>query len=350
MWIYADDVTFDEQDMHFVKKFGIPEATQMVLDYKSLHHTPFIYDTYQLAHWLEIPRSALFPILDDIPRYYKRSYIPKKSGGKREINEPLYPLKQLQERILRDILCWMPCSAYARAYTRGSQLYRNASPHVGHKYLLKMDITDFFGSTRFDRILAEVFRTELFPKEIGAMLTSLCTLEDVLPQGACTSPAISNLVMKFFDDNFGRWCNCHGLAYTRYSDDITISGDTSLYPAFMRAKEWLGDMGYEINEKKTHFITNASRQTVTGLTVNEKVSVPRDYKRRLRQELYYVLTYGFENVLGRLRSQGVTDYADMQQYHSVLMGKINFILSVEPDNPSFIRMKDALREQFEREF
>ena len=103
--------------------------------------------------------------------------------------------------------------------------------------------------------------------------------------------------MKQFDDNFGSWCEAKGLNYTRYCDDITVSGDSSLYSAYRKASRWLTGMGFEINERKTHFLSNANRQTVTGLTVNEKISIPSDYKRKVRQELYYAQKFGIENVI-----------------------------------------------------
>ena len=99
-------------------------------------------------------------------------------------------------------------------------------------------------------------------------------------------------------------------------------------------------MGFTVNEKKTRFITNASRRTVTGLTVNEKVSVPSDYKRKLRQELYYV------NKFGILSAAAYLKLPDALKYCQSLMGRVNYVLSVEPENESFIKAKEALSGQF----
>lgn len=349
MWIDKDTVCFHPSDMRFVKKFGIKEATEMVLDYRSLNKTPFIYDFYQLASFFGSDITTVRKISEDTSQYYHHYEIPKKRGGVREIDEPYAQLAKMQSKIYRDILKRLKCSPYATAYHKGARLSDNAAPHVGNRYLLKMDITDFFGSIRFDTVMSTVFNSSRYPKHIGAVLTSLCCLNDVLPQGACTSPAVSNLVMKHFDDTFGAWCKRRRFNYTRYSDDITVSGNTSLYPAYCAAKDMLGKMGFTLNESKTHFVTNASRQTVTGLTVNEKVSVNADYKRKLRQELYYIGKYGFADVM---RRQQMKEYITEQnprigyeRYYQNLMGRLNYILSVEPNNAYFIDAKENLHEQ-----
>lgn len=337
MIIKNDSVEFDQYDMNFVAKFGIIEAAEMVRDFKSKNRIPFIFDTYQLAHHLCLGRKDLFDTVKNCDSMYETIEIPKRSGGSRIINAPNGTLKHLQRFILLEFLDKISVSKYATAYHKNSRLADNANPHVGKKYLLKLDLVDFFGSIRFDKVYSCAFNTSYFPKQIGVILTKLCCLEDVLPQGAPTSPAISNIVMKGFDDNFGRWCGMHGLSYTRYCDDITISGDKPLYFAYRKAKNWLENMGFEMNEQKTHFVTNAGRQTVTGLTVNEKVSVPSDYKRRLRQEIYYALKFGLENtVLYNNLSKFINcGKADAYRYCLYLLGKVNFILSVEPNNAYF---------------
>ena len=343
--IHNGTVTFESEDINFVSKFGIINACDMVLDFKSHHNLPFIYDTYQLARFLRVSRKMLFKITNNCNKMYQTSQIPKKSGGFREISSPNDKLKKVQKIILKNILQNIPISEFATAYHQGARLTDNASPHIGKKYLLKLDLCDFFGHIRFDRVYASAFNSNYFPKQIGTMLTTLCCLDDTLPQGAPTSPALSNIVMMNFDNNFGAWCKAHNLCYTRYCDDITVSGDKSLYSAFNKAKAWLENMEFEINESKTHFISNANRMTVTGLTVNEKVNIPSDYKRNLRQEIYYVLKYGFENAIVH---ENITDFIHdnivcTQSYYKHLIGKINYVLSVESNNAYFLKARDKLK-------
>ena len=342
-------VIFENADMHFIKKYGIQVATDMVLNYTAVNNTPFIHDFYQFASFLCMKPSWIRKVLEDIASNYVHLEIPKKSGGTRDINHPIGRLAYMQKKIYKGILCRFRPSPYATAYRRGTHLTDNATPHVRKRYLLKMDITDFFGYIRFDMILSSVFNSSLYPTHIGTMLTALCCFDDALPHGACTSPAISNIVMKHFDDTFGAWCSRRGFSYTRYSDDITVSGNDPLYPAYCVAKDMLTKMGFELNEHKTHFITNASKQTVTGLTVNEKVNVNVDYKQELRQELYYAIKFGIPSVVDRQKmKQYIVPSNPLKgyiSYYTNLMGRLDYVLSIEPDNDYFIDAKKELREQ-----
>ncbi len=341
MELCGNTVKFGPEDMPFVARFGVIDATNMVLDFFATNRHPFIYDTFQLARFLGVSRKEMFRFLRSPHRWYQEIRIPKKSGGERVVHAPDFMLKLMQRRILYGILNHFPISPYATAYHSHAKLKDNAAPHVGKKHLLKMDLAEFFGSIRFDQVYSAVFHSGRFPKQVGAILTALCCKGEYLVQGAPTSPALSNLVLKNFDDNFGAWCKKNGLSYTRYCDDITVSGNTSLYRAYSKAKGMLEDMGFAVNEKKTHFMTNAGRQEVTGLTVNEKVRVSSSYKRALRQELYYAIKFGLPNQVERSKS-GVTVSAE--ERFNQLMGKISYVLSVEPDNGYFRDMRQELIE------
>ncbi len=341
MRLNGKNIVFESSDMPFLKKHGLEAATDLVKEHFNTTNMPFIRDTYQLAGVLGIRRRALFKLLRNINTFYKEISIPKKSGGVRRLFAPCGTLRATQTQILRHILRNGPVSRYATAYVKGKSLADNASPHIGKKYLLKMDITDFFGSITFVQVLSAAFPSTVFPKQIGVMLTELCTRKEALPQGAPTSPAISNLVMKNFDNIMGDWCEKQGISYTRYCDDLTFSSDSSLYHVYEKAASMLASMGFEINKKKTHFVTNAVRQSVTGIVVNEKLSVPRDYKRELRQEIHYALTYGVESALCCLGRASKT-YEAQERYLNTLIGKAEYVLSVEPQNRWFYEAKQKL--------
>ena len=360
MYVSNDIVVFDSCDIHFVKKFGVQEATEMVQNFYTLNSHPFIYDTYQLASLLEIDRKTLFKMARKHNLYYHDISIKKSNGTLRQINAPTNRLKYIQKQILHTILEKFPVSEYATAYKRGTPITANAIPHKNRKYLLKMDLEDFFGSITFIQVYRNVFNTRYFPKQIGTILTELCCKDDVLPQGAPTSPMLSNLVMRHFDDTIGNWCKKRGISYTRYSDDMTFSGDVPLYFVYEKVCRILKKMGFEINEKKTHFITNASRQTVTGLTVNDEVRIPADYKRKLRQEVYYALKYTVE---GSLKHTKNTDYVsthytyigsyevyECHKYLNHLLGQINYVLGVEPENKYFRDAKKKLIDKYKHKY
>ena len=346
MKINGKNIVFESSDMPFLKKHGLEAATNMVKEHFKVTDMPFIRDTYQLAAELGLKRKELFSLLRGIDSYYTEIKIPKRSGGVRILHAPRGMLCRAQSRILRIILKNASVSRFASAYVKGKSLACNAAPHVGKKYLLKMDITDFFGSITYLQVISAAFPSGIYPTHIGAMLTKLCTRKECLPQGAPTSPVLSNIVMKNFDEALGNFCEKQGVSYTRYCDDLTFSGDIKLYHVYQKAAKMLGEMGFEVNPKKTRFITNAARQTVTGIVVNDKLSVPREYKRELRQELYYALTYGLYDAA---KYRGTAKYYedeygffDTEKYRATLLGKIEYVLSICGETEWLTTARDRL--------
>jgi retron-type reverse transcriptase len=338
-------VIFENWDLHYVSTVGLLSATDEALCHIEQTSVPFIRDTHQLAHLLGLRHHVFFDLLRHVNECYRPITLKKKNGNVRRIHAPYALLRWTQREILHRILDKLPVSPYATAYRRGKRLTDNAAPHCGKRYLLKLDLKDFFPSIRFDQVLAAAFPRRLFPKHIGTMLTTLCCREDVLPQGAPTSPALSNLVMKHFDDVMGGYCERQGLAYTRYCDDITVSGNKPLYTAYEKACRLLGEMGFTVNDAKTRFVTRASRQSVTGLVVNETLHVPREYRRALRQELHYVFTYGVDDAIRHRNDPAFFDeWGDpaVLKYLDHLEGRARYILGIEPHNTYFREACDKL--------
>lgn len=344
-------VSFEEQDMHFLKKYGFFRAARMVKKHYKKHRTPFIHDTYQLANELRIFRKDVFELSKNARKHYNLIMLRKKNGGLRYIHSPDTSLKNAQRRILKSILSNINISPYATAYVKGKKLKDNATPHINHKYLLKMDITDFFGSITYLQVISSAFNANRFPVQIGAILTSLCCLDDVLPQGAPTSPALSNIVMKNFDDIIGAWCKKRNISYSRYCDDLTFSADIPLYNVYVKVKDMLEKRGFEVNEEKTNFITNSSSQRVTGLTVNEKVSIPHDYKKELRQEVYYAIKYGLADSIIKGNKTRYINYGkpNIHSYFSHLKGKMFYVLQIEPENKWFKGATQMLSDKYSHE-
>lgn len=346
-------IYFHEWDRPFVAKFGEHTATQMVLAFQAEHRgLPFLYDTHQLAAFLQMNRKRLFDLVKQVDEHYDQVKIVQKNGKMRVLHVPDGALKAVQRQIQRNILMHFLPSPHATAYIRRRTLVDNAAPHVGKKYLLKLDITDFFGSIQFAQVYRSAFCSPYFPKQAGVLLTRLCCWQGALPQGAPTSPALSNLVMKSFDVYLGDWCQKHAIAYTRYCDDMTFSADRPLYIVYQKVQIMLEHMGFSLHEDKTCFVTRASRQCVTGLTVNETVSVSRVYKRQLRQELYYAQKFGLADSLRHTQRREffTGDTPDVERYRNHLLGQVGFVLQVEPENGWFQHARDALRKNlYEKE-
>ena len=347
MKITGETVSFETCDIAFVRKFGLLEAARQALAHRDAHpELPFLMDDHQLSAFLAIGRKTLYQLARQTKEAYHPVQIPKKGGGVRQLFVPEPRLRRIQDRIYRHILIHLPISHYATAYRTGGSLRDNAAPHVGRRYVLKLDVADFFGSIHHDQVLRVLSETPGLSRQTAWLLSELCCLDGVLPQGAPTSPALSNLVLDRMDRTLGCWCQIQGITYTRYCDDLTFSADCPLEGAYEKAGNLLRDMGFSLNEKKTRFLTRATRQQVTGLTVNEKVSVPNDYKRALRQELYYALRYGLcEAILGGKQTAFLRDgQPDPERYRAHLLGRVQYVLQIEPENKWFQEAKKRLYE------
>lgn len=280
--------------------------------------------------------ACLYAVSNHTERHYREVRIPKKSGGFRVLHVPDRLLAGIQKNILHHILDASPCSEYATAYRKGISIADNAKPHVGKEKLLKLDIRDFFGSITYQLVYQYAFPAQYYPPPVRMMLAHLCCYRDCLPQGAPTSPAVSNLVMKAFDEYIGAWCRKREISYTRYCDDMTFSGAFDERELKYKVKNFLLRMGFELNEKKTRRAGQGSRQSVTGIVVNEKLQTGRDYRRKLRAEIYCYKKFQVRQDEG-------------QEALQKLLGKVRYVLQVNPKDLYFRNAERELKEILEAE-
>lgn len=231
---------------------------------------------------------------------YRRFSIRKRSGGTRTILAPDAPLKLIQRKVLRRVLGRLRAHPAARGFERGQSILTNALPHVGKGVVLRMDLEDFFTSTKAPRIEA-YFRHIGWEAEPAGILAHLCTCEDSLPQGAPTSPRLSNLVNYALDARLAAAAAKLGCDYTRYADDITFSGPARggtpaesggrINQLIWLTKRILSDFDYLPHlKKKLQIRRRHQRQQVTGLVVNDRVNLPRTVRRRLRAIEHHMRT------------------------------------------------------------
>lgn len=287
----------------------------------------------------------LYALSNNTSNHYRRIILTKRDGGERTILAPDYLLKTVQRNILRNVLSHFPVSPFATAYRPGSTVARNAYPHRQQPQILKLDIDGFFDNISWLHVW-RLFRQTTLPAAVVTMLTHLCCYRDALPQGAPTSPAISNLIMRSFDERIGRWCKERGIVYTRYCDDMTFSGEFPARRVRIKVAALLAGLGLRLNKRKTAHITADKRQTVTGIVVNEKLQLSREQRRSLRQEVHFCQKFGVES---HLRQRGQSSIPALQ-YLQRLQGKIAWLLQVNPHDRAFAQaMRDVQKMISERQ-
>ena len=267
-------------------------------------------------------------------RHYYKTKIPKGNGEERELSVPDEFLKAIQRKIVEKILCFEDVSPYATAYVYGGSTVRNARPHIGQPVILKLDIKHFFDSVIYPVVKEKVFSEKKYSENNRILLSLLCLDEGVLPQGAPTSPIISNIIMKDFDDIIGEWCKQRKIRYTRYCDDMTFSGDFNPKETIEFVRSELRKRGYFLNNKKTTIVRDGQKKIVTGIVVNEKLNVSSEYRKDIRQTVYYCKKFGTASHLKR-----VNDIVDEKVFLQKLLGRINYVLSVDSENKEMIDYK-----------
>lgn len=311
----------------------VPKGVRTVIVYRELN---------SLEKDLGFSSRTLYAVSNNIGKHYKTVLIPKRDGGLRKLSVPDEILKKIQRRIAEVILSTEPVSKHAMAYRYGSSVQKNAAPHVGAEKVMKLDILHFFDSVYYSTVKEKVFTAERFSEPIRVLLTMLCYYKDALPQGAPTSPAITNIIMRDFDEMAWAWCIERGIRYTRYCDDMTFSGDfdENEVECFVRGE--LRPYGLVLNRKKTAVITSDKRQTVTGIVVNEKLNVSSDYRRKLRQEIYYCKKFGVSEHLKRVGRR------DDVEYLQSLLGKIAFVLQTRRGDSEFAEYKAWVSDELKK--
>jgi retron-type reverse transcriptase len=281
--------------------------------------------------------KTLYGLSNNLDRHYRNTFIPKHDGSKRKLSVPDLILKRVQRAISDNILADYPISRYAMAYTQGSNVQKNAVLHVGKQKILKLDIDGFFDHITYSRVKDCVFCKENYSEPIRILLTMLCYYKESLPQGAPTSPSITNIIMYDFDEKIGKYCEENNISYTRYCDDMTFSGDFDEKAVIFVVKDELRKLGLFLKNRKTAVIPNTKRQTVTGIVVNEKIGLTKEYKNKIRQEIYYIKKYGIEDHLSKIGEP------NKQHYLNSLKGRVAFVLQTVPDDVEFLGYKEFLK-------
>ncbi|MBQ8533686.1 MAG: RNA-directed DNA polymerase [Clostridia bacterium] len=290
-----------------------------------------------LENDLGVSAKALYTLTNEIHRHYRTVMIPKDNGELRKLSVPDPFLKSVQRKIAHNILFFEEISPYATAYRPGGSTLINALPHVSKNTVMKLDINKFFDHIIYPIVKEKVFPAHKYSEANRILLTLICIYKDSLPQGAPTSPVISNIVLKDFDNKVGEFCFKRNVTYTRYCDDMTFSGEFDPQQIKRFLQNELKKLGLYLNSKKTVILKNGQQKKVTGIVVNEKPNVCAKYKRKLRQEIYFCQKYGIKNHLDKTGSC-LTE----AQYKAQLLGRINYCLSVSHKDKNMQGFKEWL--------
>ena len=240
--------------------------------------------------------------------HYVTFSIPKRSGGKRLIMAPKRRLKAIQRRLLALLVEKLPVSGHAHAFRRDRSIRTGAEPHVGKRFVLKLDLKDFFPSVTFARVRGLLIAYG-YSYPVATTLAVLMTEAERQPvevdgtvfhvpvglrhciQGAPTSPGLCNALVLRLDHRLAGLAKKHGLAYTRYADDLTFSGDFGREAAQKIRQvvtRIIKEEGFTPNAEKTRLMGKGARQTVTGVVVNQTLGLSRQERRRLRAALHRI--------------------------------------------------------------
>ena len=235
-----------------------------------------------LAGLLEISEFTLARLCREVDHLYRRHHQRKRGGGQRVLMIPSAELKEVQRRLLKNYLCELPLSDSCMGFRKGRSIRTNAEQHAGSRFVFNTDLKDFFPSISPERVFY-LFVNNGATDRVAYLLSRLTTYNNQLPQGAPTSPVVANLVATSMDHRLMAFALTRDWTYTRYCDDITISGDTRFsFSDSIRMREIIESEGFELNEKKTRLLLKNSPQVVTGLVVNEKPNLPRKLRHNLR--------------------------------------------------------------------
>lgn len=270
------------------------------------------HSVQDVAYTLGLRPDGLFYILQncDNGKYYQTFEIPKKKGGTRQIDKPVRGLAMAQERLAAILKHAYTPKSFVHGYVEERSFLTNAQYHEKQKWILNLDIEDFFGSIGFPRVRG-LFMSDFFGfnDRVSTILARLTTYRKALPQGAQTSPVLSNIIAHNLDKHLVEIAVKERLKYTRYADDITFSSDRKKIPLSL-VRSWEPEYGdreielgeklleafksasFRINKSKTRLQLFGERQVVTGLVVNQGANVYRKDISRLRMKLYSAKKYG----------------------------------------------------------
>ena len=284
----------------------------------------------QFADILHLSEDGLTNIINY--KKYKTFKIKKKAGGYREISAPSFKLKVLQKWILINILEKESISKSAMAFIKSvNGIKKNAIIHKDNKYLLEMDLKDFYPSIT-SYMVNKMYQNFGYSEIEANIFTKICTYKKKLPQGGITSPYISNLIFRTIDEKIEVHCKSQNICYSRYADDLTFSCND--LKQLIAIKSFITNYinhftRFKINPLKTRIIYPSNKQTVTGITINNgKISVNKRIKQEIRMSIYNLFKSGCYD----------TKYSQQR-----IIGSISYVHSIEDEKDEYCYINNCIK-------
>ena len=312
-----------------------------------------------VANLLEIEYSDLVYHLYKCPieEKYVTFEIPKRNGGKREIKAPVSPIKIIQRKLNKVLQEVYKRRQPVHGFIYKRSIISNAYKHVNKRWVFNVDLNDFFPTISFQRVRGMFLnKPYLLGEGAATVLAQICCCDGTLPQGAPTSPIISNMICSKLDNELNRMAQKYQCIYTRYADDITFSTDEDLFPEAIAKKNGYGGIEpghdlsriitgnwFTINSDKVKLKKYDTHQEVTGLIVNKKVNVRRRYVKQIRAMLHswekYGLDYAHNEYITRHHIKKHRNPSkDTPEFKDILYGKLCFLRQViGENNPVYLR-------------
>ncbi len=293
-----------------------------------LMNLPVFFDEKELASLIHIDPERINTFCNYSHKFYKKYLIPKSNGKMREIKKPRKDLKGIQTWILKNILDRLSPTIFAKAYIKGENISSNVAPHCNNKYFMLLDLEDFFPSISIRRAV-KIFLFIGYSKRTAYMLSTLCTCDGSLPQGAVTPPSLSNLIAVKLDRRIAGYTSKRSIIYTRYADDITLSSNNPaiLCQSLPRILKIIKSEHFKPNMDKLRVLGPRKRCSITGLIKNDaesKFGIGKKKKRLMRAVMHHFLFdlskdnkyTSEESILGWINYLKSVDKASFKQVNS----------------------------------
>lgn len=320
--------SLDYWRLNFQRAGILPELIDEYIDYIEIllkNNVPIIFDFKHLCLLLGRNEFYIASVINSSNNHYREFQIPKRNGGKRTIKAPYPTLLECQRWIHNNILKKAKIHSSAHGFTLKKSIITHAKVHVNKEQLLKIDLKDFFSSIEINSVI-NVFKEFGYSHKVSFYLASMCCLDNALPQGAPTSPMLSNIVAKSMDNRLLQYARRFNFNYSRYADDLAFSGSNIPAIHIKYISNILNSCGFTVNNSKTILYKFKRKRILTGISIaDSEIKIPRSYKSKLRQEIHYIRKYGLESHMKKNKIR-------KSNYLHCILGKISFWLSVEPDN------------------